>query len=35
MSTWHSILETQQISIDEQGYSYSPAPVNPALSITP
>ena len=35
MSTWHSILKTQQISIDEQGYSHSPAPVNPALSITP
>ncbi|WP_261843960.1 CAF17-like 4Fe-4S cluster assembly/insertion protein YgfZ [Aliamphritea ceti] len=35
MSTWHSILESQQISIDEQGYSHSPAAANPALSITP
>ncbi len=35
MSTWHSILESQQINIDEQGYSHSSAPVNPTLSITP
>ncbi len=35
MSTWHSILESRQITIDEQGYSHSTASVNPALSITP